>query len=228
MRKGLAAVLVTLLLHAFASGAQEPYFCCRQGEELHYERSYASGGSLKWRHTMKIVSVSSSGSGGKEVDYSSSFTKPGGAAMYGGAVALHSVIDAAGNVSMSVSSTLESVFRNLFPNAEIRTEGGRTELPASMKPGDTLPDVFSSVTVKGLRYTVAVTERKVLRTETLHTPAGDFDCIVLSEHKVEKGPGRNRTTTAHTWYARGIGMVRHDTYDRGGKLDTVETLVSCD
>lgn len=227
MRTGLIAAIVMLLLPVAAVCAQEPYFCCRQGAELHYERSHASGGALKWRHTMKISSVSSTGAGVREVDYSSRFTKPGGAAMYGGPVALHAVVGAGGNVTMSVSSTLESVFRNLFPNAEIRSEGGETVLPAAMKPGDTLPDVFSSVTVKGLRYTVSVTERKVLRTETLHTPAGVFDCIVLSEHKVEKGPGRNRNTVAQTWYARGTGMVRHDTYERG-KLDTVELLVSAD
>ena len=65
----------------------------------------------------------------------------------------------------------------------------------------------------------------MLRSEVLSTPAGDFDCVVVSEHKVEKGPGRNRVTTALTWYARGTGMVRHDTYDRNMKLETSEVLI---
>ena len=47
---------------------------------------------------------------------------------------------------------------------------------------------------------------------------------MVSEHKVEKGMMRNRVTTARTWYARGIGMVRHDTYDRNLKLETTEVL----
>ena len=76
----------------------------------------------------------------------------------------------------------------------------------------------------GLTWRVRVTDRKVLRVERLETPAGMFDCPVVSEHKVEKGPGRNRETTALTWYAEGIGMVRHDTYDRSGLLETSEVL----
>ena len=55
-------------------------------------------------------------------------------------------------------------------------------------------------------------------------PAGTFDCIVVREHKVERGPGRNRTTTGETWYARGIGYLRHDTYDKNLKLETTEVL----
>ena len=71
---------------------------------------------------------------------------------------------------------------------------------------------------------VTVTERRVLGTDTLTTPAGTFPCVIVSEHKVEKGMMRNRVTTARTWYARGVGMVRHDTYDRNLKLETTEVL----
>ena len=48
----------------------------------------------------------------------------------------------------------------------------------------------------------------------------------MRERKVEKGMGRNRHTVADTWYARGIGMVRHDTYSPELELQTSERLVS--
>ena len=51
---------------------------------------------------------------------------------------------------------------------------------------------------------------------------------MVSEHKVERGLGRNRVTTALTWYARGIGMVRHDTYDKDMVLETSEVLIEID
>ena len=38
--------------------------------------------------------------------------------------------------------------------------------------------------------------------------------------------GRNRHTVADTWYARGIGMVRHDTYSPELELQTSEKLVT--
>ena len=93
-----------------------------------------------------------------------------------------------------------------------------------MKPGDILPDANCTVKAGLLQYKVSVTQRKVLRLETLKTPAGEFECTVVSEHKVEKGPGRNRETTALTWYSTGVGMVRHDTYDKRLKLETSEIL----
>ena len=144
--------------------------------------------------------------------------------MYGGPVSLSARLAQNGDVLMDISASLSSVFKNIFPNLNVSSEGSSTVLPSDMTAGDVLPDASCVVRAGALRYTVTVSERKVLRKETLSTPAGVFDCIVVSEHKVEKGPGRNRTTTAHTWYSRGIGMVRHDTYDKDSVLETIEIL----
>ena len=59
-----------------------------------------------------------------------------------------------------------------------------------------------------------------------HYETGKFECIVIRERKVEKGMGRNRHTIADTWYARGVGMVRHDTHDPDLNLLTSEVLTS--
>ena len=99
-------------------------------------------------------------------------------------------------------------------------------MPSHLSTRDTLPDVYASVRVFGLTMKITVTERKVLREETITTPAGKFNCMVIRERKVEKGMGRNRHTIADTWYAKGIGMVRHDTYDTDLKLLTSEILTA--
>ena len=97
-------------------------------------------------------------------------------------------------------------------------------LPSVLMPGDTLQSASGKVRALGMTMNVTVTERLVLGTDTLTTPAGTFPCVIVSEHKVEKGMMRNRVTTARTWYACGVGMVRHDTYDRNLKLETTEVL----
>ena len=79
-----------------------------------------------------------------------------------------------------------------------------------------------------MKYRVKVTDRKVLRYETISTPAGTFDCIVISEHKVEKAPVYKRETTALSWYSDGVGYVRHDTYNKNMHLETSEQLYSID
>ena len=71
---------------------------------------------------------------------------------------------------------------------------------------------------------ITVTQRQVLRFETIQTPAGTYHCAVIRETKLEKGMGRNRHTIADTWYSKGVGMVRHDTYNLELELQTSEIL----
>ena len=201
----------------------QPFFCDVQGRSLEYRRTYVSDGRLKWVHTMEIVQVTWSPSG-RKVEYSSTFRKPGGQVMYGGPIRLDAFLTSEGDVLVDVGESLAAVISNILPASDISSDGAESVLPASMKPGDRLPDANCTVKAGVLQYRVSVTGRKVLRRETLKTEAGEFDCIVVSEHKLEKGPGRNRETTAHTWYASGVGMVRHDTYDKKLKLETSEVL----
>ena len=221
---------VLVLIFAFclpglSVAAQDAFFCDDAGKLLVYERHYVKDGRLKWRHEMSIRSVSQSDEG-EFVRYSSSFFKPSGALMYGGPVKLEALVGANGDVSMDLALSLASVFSNYVGENAVDFEECLSLLPSSMKPGDVLKDAQFVVSVLGMKYRVAVTERSVLRNETLQTPAGEFDCVIVQEHKVEKGPGRNRETTALTWYARGVGMVRHDTYDKDMKLETSEVLTS--
>ena len=130
-----------------------------------------------------------------------------------------------GDVTLDIAASLVSVLKGiLWKNARITAEGGLTLLRPVLTPGDTLQSAPGKVRALGMTMNVTVTERRVLGTDTLTTPAGTFPCVIVSEHKVEKGMMRNRITTARTWYARGVGMVRHDTYDRNLKLETTEVL----
>lgn len=218
---------LAFLLFPVLLGAQNAYFCDVQGRKLTYERRYSKNDELKWRHVMTIDKVTNGADGSKAIEYNSSFTKAEGGKMYGGPVHLNASISAGGDVSLDTAESMASVFRNMLPSAaNIKTEGGVTVLPCALNPGMTLPDVSALVSAAGLKYTTVVSERLVDRTERISTKAGEFDCVVVKEHKVEKGPGRNRVTTAYTWYAKGIGMVRHDTYDKNLRLETSEVLVS--
>ena len=221
--KNLFPLIALLLLRGFSAWAGEPYFCTQQGRTLFYERRAADSGKLERTTTWIIGAVHDEG-GQSRVDYSFALNKPNGSPMYGGPSEMSVLVGRDGSVRMDVGGTMKAIFANMFPNAEIVSTGEPTLLPADMRPGDVLPDARSVVTVRGLKYRTEVTERQVLRKERITVPAGTFDCIVVREHKVERGPGRNRTTTGETWYAPGIGYVRHDTYDKNLRLETSEVL----
>ena len=89
---------------------------------------------------------------------------------------------------------------------------------------DDIEDAVFEVTVAGLPCKVSVTDRKVVGRERITVPAGTFDCVVVLEHKSQR-LGKLVVSYAYTWYAAGIGMIRHDTYVKGS-LKTTERLVS--
>ena len=212
-----------LLLAGLPLAAGEPYFCLQPGKTLYYERYDADSGKLRRTTTLHIVSVRQTAAG-REVDYTFRLGRPGGGALYGGPAALTVTVDADGGVRTDMGASLKAVLRGLFPKAEMRSEGTAALLPPGMKVGDRLPEAHCTVDVKGAKYRIDVTQRRVLREERITVPAGTFDCLVVIEHKVERGPGRNRTTTAESWYVPGIGYVRHDTYDKNFRLETREVL----
>ena len=216
-------VLLLALSISFAAGAQT-YFCTTEGAVCKYRRTIVSSGRTKWCQTLIINKVTLCGDGSRIVNYTSSFS--GRKGFSSEPIRLNAVIDTGGNVCIRLSEAMEAVFRNFMPKAEISVNGGVTVLPSSMKAGDRLEDARTEVKAGLIRYTVAVSDRKVLRRESISTPAGDFDCIVVSEHKEEKAPGYSRITNAYTWYSPGVGMVRHDTYDKNMKLETSELLQS--
>lgn len=220
------AIVIALLSTCALSNAQDSYFCEEQGTKLNYERHYVGSGELKWKHTMSIDEVLVLADGVKKIGYSSHFTKPSGAEMYGGPVRLNADISAVGDVTLDLAASLKSVFVNYLSENMVSADNFYSTLPANMEVGDKLPDAMFVVSVKLAKYRVAIDNREVVRRERIKTPAGEFECVVVCEHKIEKGPGRNRETTAYTWYAAGIGMVRHDTYDKKMNLETIEQLCS--
>lgn len=218
----LCYLLLVIFLGSASSDA--PYFCTTSGNLLEYTRTYAKNSKVKWYHQMNIISSDLDSLGNGKVEYSSWIFSEKRKPKTPSPITMTAVINE-GKVHIDLSQTMISMMKSFAGDSfSIESSGGETVLPAVLSPSDTLPDASTSVKLLGMTMRISVTERKILRYETLTTPAGTFDCVVISEHKVEKGMGRHRITTAHTWYARGIGMVRHDTYDKNLILETSEIL----
>ncbi len=211
--------LCLLCLEAYPQG----YFCNKQGTVLEYVRKETDG-SFVWRLRGTVVKVTDMGSY-DECSTESEFTRQNGKPLYKSKVLQTVTIDhESGEVGVDVAGAMSS-----FIKARVGLNANCTRtlssLPADVKPGDVLPSVEAEAKVGPLTYKVEIFERKVLRSETLTVPAGTFDCVVVEEHKVESGPGHNRDVINHTWYAKGVGYIRHDSYIKG-KLDTSEILYS--
>ena len=213
-----------LMLLTVSLGVKAQGYCCdRQGVTLEYVRKFPKSGETQWHHVLKVKDVSK-GADGSVVTSVSTFLKPNGKPYYKGDIIEQVVLRPNNDVWVDMEQvTVDYIKGRAGLNAT--AEADPTIIPADMQPGDTLPQVSGKAKVSLLTFTYRIWDRKVLRRETISVPAGTFDCIVLEEHKLESGPGHNRDVINHTWYSKGIGFVRHDSYING-KLDTSEILYS--
>ena len=73
---------------------------------------------------------------------------------------------------------------------------------------------------------IIITDREVVGKETLTTPAGTFECFVISQSNVSKGMTGTIKRTSKQWIAAGVGVVKTEDYKKNGKLDGYSLLTS--
>ena len=204
--------------------AGEPYFVTVGHRTLYYERYKAGTKTLVQTTTLDFGEVEAVGQA-RRTHYGMLLCKANGKPLYGGRVPLSVMIAENGDVDMDFGGTVRMVLKNMFPNTKVTSTGIPALMPANMQPGDTLPDSHCVVKAGLIELTVDISGRKVLRRERITTPAGTFDCMVVRERKVEDGPFHHVDVWGDTWYAPGIGYVRHDEYDKKMQLETSEILL---
>ena len=77
-------------------------------------------------------------------------------------------------------------------------------IPADLSVGMELPDYEIEIKV------MFITSGR----ESVTTPAGTFDCYVVEETMTAKAMMVNEKTRQVSWYARGIGLVKQQTFDK--------------
>lgn len=75
-----------------------------------------------------------------------------------------------------------------------------------------LPDYELKVKVLVMSVKIKGKSRKITGVETVRTPAGDYECFVMTEEVSAKMMLMTEKSVIKTWYAYGIGMVKQETY----------------
>ncbi len=104
---------------------------------------------------------------------------------------------------------------------EMSVSGTNLEMPSKMAVGDKLKDAAVTMNISGdspvpMNLKVDIYDRQVEAEETLNTPAGEFNCLVISQSIRTKMMVSIEMSTKE-WYAEGVGMIKSETY-RKGKL----------
>jgi hypothetical protein len=111
----------------------------------------------------------------------------------------------------------------------IEVTGNNMEIPLIPIPGTSLPDANVTMSMKmgfiNLKMTVNITNRKVEALEDVTVKAGSFSAFKLSGDVSGTIVGLKVNTKSNDWYAYGVGLVKTESYDKKGNLNSVLELV---
>ena len=199
--------LIGLCVFGVAFAQDYPFTCTTEGAKLHY-MSLDAKGNENGATIMEIVKVVPSGNDLTITQRSQLFIS--GNAFTDPVETVTMVRD--GNVTID------------FGGLSVAAEGAGFVLPRRLEVGLELPTGEVTVYVMGVKTTQDISFHKVVAKEQLTVPAGTYECYVVERKYVARVMGLKVTGSMKIWYARGIGAVRTDNYDKKGKLSSSQVL----
>jgi hypothetical protein len=113
--------------------------------------------------------------------------------------------------------------------AEIEVKGNNMEIPLNPSPGQTLPDANIEMAMKmgfvNMKMSADVTNRKVEAIEEISVTGGNFKCYKFSSDVNTVAMGIKVQAKSVEWFAKGIGTVKTESYDKKGALTGRTELV---
>lgn len=113
--------------------------------------------------------------------------------------------------------------------ASVEVKGNNMEIPLNPSPGQTLPDASIEMAMKmgfvNMKMSAAVTNRKVEAIEDISVSGGSFKCYKFSGDVNTVAMGIKVQAKTVEWFAKGIGTVKTESYDKKGELTGRTELV---
>jgi hypothetical protein len=107
--------------------------------------------------------------------------------------------------------------------ADVEVTASNPELlniPTELAVGQQLPLGDLEMKAGAMTVTSTITKNEVIASEELTTPAGTFECFVVEQVSSSRVMGMKAESTTKTWYVRGIGSVKTESYTNGKLAST--------
>jgi len=110
---------------------------------------------------------------------------------------------------------------------QVSVEGNNFKLPNNLQIGQKLDEIdLDMIMTSGstnFKFYMHYTDRTVTGKETVTTPAGEFDCFIISS-QTEVKMLTTKSGTSKSWIAKGVGLVKQEDFNKKGKLTSSEVL----
>ena len=120
----------------------------------------------------------------------------------------------------------KSLVNQISEGMDVTVTGTPFKLPADTKTGDTFGDYSISIKIAAIKTNSDITEQKIVAEETVEISGHSIPCVVLENMQVSKVIGIKQTAKVKSWYGRGVGVVKVETYNKKDKLMTVREIES--
>ena len=113
--------------------------------------------------------------------------------------------------------------------ANVEITGNNMEIPLNPKAGDLLPDANVAMALKmgfvNMKMAADITNRKVESIEDVTVTAGTFKTYRFSSVVNASAMGIKTSSKMIEWYAKGVGTIKSESYDKKGDLQSRTELV---
>ena len=120
-------------------------------------------------------------------------------------------------ISIDYNSMMSPLLMDQFQNMEYDISGINLEIPNNLSVGQELPDAEMNMKISmsgiNMNMDMTITNRKVTAQEDVTTPAGTFNCYLIT-YDITTKMGMTQTSNAKQWIAKGVGMVKQEDYQR--------------
>ncbi|WP_034885963.1 hypothetical protein [Gillisia sp. JM1] len=130
-------------------------------------------------------------------------------------------------ISIDFKSMMSPQLFEQYSDMDFEITGNDIEIPNNLSVGDKLPDSNMEMTMNmgGMKMNVAMKDRSVTGKESVTTPAGTFDCVVIT-YTSEFKMGMTTSGTAKQWLSKVVGMVKQEDYNGNRKLTSSSLLTA--
>ena len=220
--KSLKILFITFIILNFklanAQSCAESYYSSKEGTKLSFE-SYDGKNKLESSQEQTMTSFKSTTDGFEAVMSVNMKDKKGKVIMEN---RQFNVKCDKGVFTMDLSSFYMGDV-NATKDMQMEVSGEGISFPSTLEAGQDLTSGETQIKMKSGSMTLMTMKfneinRKVEKKESITTPAGTFDCFKITS-ETEIKVLMKRTFKSATWIAKGVGIVRTESYNKKGELD---------
>ncbi len=212
--KSIVAFLCVTFIFSSSIKAQGTYFLDKKGAEVEYVVKDAKG-AIQSYMKMIVTDLQKKDAKNFTVTYSTEVFDKNKKSLAAPITSTTEVID--GVITMDPTASMGD------SGAEV--SGTYPTFPATFEVGQDIGKYEYKMKMMGMTTTVSGSS-KVVAKENVTTDAGSFDCFKVESEVNTKAMMSNTKVSSASWYAKGIGAVKTETYDKKGKVQSVQELVS--